>query len=213
MDFIPKNILDYSQEHSSPDPILLDDLYRETNLKVLMPAMISGHLQGRFLSMISKMIKPKRILEIGTYTGYSALSLAEGLSKEGILYTIDHNEELIEIQKRFWDASIYKDQIIGHTGNASQIIPTLNEKWDLVFIDADKHNYLNYYEMILPNMESGSIILADNVLWYGKVTKEIDPNDADTVALDKFNKFVRMDDRVEVLLMPFRDGLSLIRKI
>lgn len=212
MDFIPKSILEYSEEHSSPDTLLLDELYRETNLKVLMPEMISGHLQGRFLSMVSKMVNPKRILEIGTYTGYSTLAMAEGLPSDGLIFTVDHNEELTEIQNRYWNASPFKDQIIGHTGNASNIIPTIKEKWDLVFIDADKQNYLNYYEMVLKNVNSGSIILADNVLWYGKVTKEIDINDADTLALDKFNKFVRNDERVEVLLMPFRDGLSMIRK-
>lgn len=212
MDFIPDHIVNYAEKHTSPDPDLLDKLYRETHLKVLIPAMLSGHLQGRFLSMISHMIKPKRVLEIGTYTGYSALCLAEGLAEKGEIHTIDKNEELQKIQKEHWDASEYKDQIIGRTGDALEIIPKLKDEWDLVFIDADKTNYLNYYEMLLPRMKSNSFVLADNVLWYGKVAGEIDPNDLDTKALDEFNKFVVKDERVDVVLLPVRDGLSLIRK-
>ncbi|NND77202.1 MAG: methyltransferase [Flavobacteriales bacterium] len=212
MDFIPKYIEEYADEHTTADSELLKKLYRDTHLKVLIPAMLSGHLQGRFLSMASHMIRPKRILEIGTYTGYSALCLAEGLADDGSLHTIDKNEELQHIQKEHWDASPYKDQIIGHIGDAREIIPSLKEDWDLVFIDADKTNYQTYYDLLIPNMRSNSFLLADNVLWYGKVAGVIDPEDADTLALDKFNKFVVQDKRVEVVLLSVRDGLSVIRK-
>lgn len=213
MNFIPEHIARYIEIHTSDESSLLNDLYRETQLKVLIPAMISGKLQGRLLSMISKLCNPSRILEIGTYTGYSAICLAEGLDEKGKLFTIDQNEELENIQKRYWKKSGYEDKIIGLTGIAEDIIPTLNEDWDLVFIDADKERYIDYYEMILPNLKKGGIILADNVLWYGKVTEQAEEQDIETKGLQEFNRHVKDDSRVEKIMLPIRDGIYLIRKL
>ena len=164
MDFLPEEINNYVEKHSQPEPALLQKLNRETWQKVLAPRMLSGHLQGRVLSMLSKLINPKNILEIGTYTGYSALCLAEGMQKEGELHTIDINEELHDFQRKYFDASSFGKQIIQHTGNALEIIPKLSKTFDLVFIDADKSNYPKYLEIILPKLQSGSVILSDNVL-------------------------------------------------
>ena len=213
MNFIPEHIARYIEIHTSDESNLLNELYRETHLKVLIPAMISGKLQGRLLSMISKLSKPSRILEIGTYTGYSAICLAEGLDEKGKLFTIDQNEELENIQKRYWKRSGYEDKIIGLTGIAEDIIPTLNEDWDLVFIDADKERYIDYYEMIVPNLKNGGIILADNVLWYGKVTEQAEEQDIETKGLQEFNRHVKDDSRVEKIMLPIRDGIYLIRKL
>ena len=213
MNFIPEHIARYIEIHSSEESDLLNELYRETHLKVLIPAMISGKFQGRLLSMISKLCRPTRILEIGTYTGYSAICLAEGLDEKGKLFTIDKNEELENIQKKYWKRSGYEDKIIGLTGIAEDIIPTLHEDWDLVFIDADKERYIDYYEMILPNLKNGGIILADNVLWYGKVIEEAEEQDIETKGLQEFNRHVKEDSRVEKIMLPIRDGIYLIRKI
>ncbi len=211
MNFTPKHIEAYAEEHSSSQSELLHQLYRETHLKHLIPAMISGPIQGRLLSMISHMLRPKRILEIGTYTGYSTLCLAEGMAKDGEIHTIDINEELIPTQQKFWKQSLYTEQIFSHLGNALEIIPDLKESWDLVFIDADKNNYVNYYEMLLPQMRSDSYIIVDNVLWYGKVAENISSEDMDTLSIDKLNKLVKKDERVEQVLLPVRDGITMIR--
>ncbi len=173
--------------------------------------MLSGHFQGRVLSMISKLIQPKSILEVGTYTGYSALCLAEGLQKKGVLHTIDHNEELENIQHKYFNASAYKNQIKTYIGEALEIIPKINDKFDLVFIDADKTNYSNYYNLIINKMNKGGVILSDNVLWSGKVTKKPNPKDRDTMALISYNKLLKNDPRIETVLLPIRDGLTISR--
>jgi predicted O-methyltransferase YrrM len=173
--------------------------------------MLSGHFQGRVLSMLSKIIAPTSILEVGTYTGYAALCLAEGLQKKGTLHTIDIKEELVSIQKKYFDLSDWKDQIIPHLGNALEIIPTLNTTFDLVFIDADKENYINYFNMIVPLMNPRGIILSDNVLWSGKVLEELNPKDTSTKILLEFNRIVNEDPRVETVLLPIRDGLTVTR--
>lgn len=211
MDFLPKNIEKYVIKHTENEPELLQNLNRETWQKALAPRMLSGHFQGRLLAMISKLLRPKTILEIGTYTGYSALCLAEGLQKEGILHTIDINEELMDLQKKYFDASPYKNNILQYVGNAVDIIPTLNEKFDLVFIDADKANYANYFHAVIEKMNSGGVILSDNVLWSGKVAEKPNPKDKDTKALITYNKFLKDDPRIETILLPIRDGLTISR--
>jgi len=213
MHFISDVLEDYAANHSENEPALLAALNRETMQKVLQPRMLSGHLQGRVLSMIAKLVNPQHILEIGTFTGYATLSLAEGLSKDGTLDTIDINEELYDFQKKYFDLSDWKGQIIQHLGNALNIIPTLAKKFDLVFIDADKENYLNYFEMIVPLMNKGGIILSDNVLWSGKVLEAVKPNDKSTKVLLEYNKMLKDDPRVETVLLPIRDGLTVSRVI
>ena len=173
--------------------------------------MLSGHFQGRLLSMISKLIQPKTILEIGTYTGYSALCLAEGMQNNGVLHTVDRNEELVDIQKKYFDKSDYKKNIVQHLGDALEIIPKINENFDLVFIDADKSNYVNYFNIIIEKMNHGGVILSDNVLWSGKVTEKVNPKDADTLALIEYNKLLKNDIRVESIILPIRDGLTISR--
>ncbi|MFA5297137.1 MAG: O-methyltransferase [Lutibacter sp.] len=211
MSFLPEKIDQYVVNHSQKEPELLQQLNKETWQKVLNPRMLSGDYQGRILSMISKLIQPKSILEIGTYTGYSALCLAEGLQKNGQLFTIDKNVELEGFAKKYFEQSLYNSQIKQLVGNALDIIPTLNEKFDLVFIDADKANYSTYFKMIIGKMNSGGVILSDNVLWSGKVIEKIEPNDKDTKALVEFNKMLNNDDSVETILLPIRDGLSISR--
>ncbi|MCH2489531.1 MAG: O-methyltransferase [Flavobacteriales bacterium] len=213
MDFLPEHIENYVIEHSQAEPELLQQLSRETWQKVLAPRMLSGHLQGRVLSMLSKLIAPKYILEIGTYTGYSAICLAEGMQTSGELHTIDINEELHDLQRRYFDASGYGSQIVQHTGNALDIIPTLSPTFDLVFIDADKHNYPNYLEIVLPKLTKGSVLLSDNVLWSGKVTQAVAPDDADTKALLKYNKALNEHPKLETVVLPIRDGLTISRVI
>ena len=212
MEFISQKLDDYVCAHSENEPELLYELNRETNMNVLRPRMLSGHFQGRVLSMISHMIQPKRVLEIGTYTGYSALCIAEGLHPDGSILTLDTNEELEDLVNDFVSKSPYNNQIECRIGNAMEIIPTLNDEFDLVFIDADKSNYLNYYKMIIDKVPSGGFILIDNVLWSGKVIEEVDPNDVDTNVLLELNKFVHEDERVQEVLLPIRDGLTIIRK-
>jgi caffeoyl-CoA O-methyltransferase len=214
MDFLPKKLDDYVCDHTTSESDLLQQLNRETYSKVLMPRMLSGHLQGRVLSMISHMIRPKRILEIGTYTGYSALCLAEGLAEAGILHTIDINEELESMVRKYIGLAGMESKIQYHIGDATQIIPYLNEKLDLVFIDADKENYSTYYDLVFDKVSPGGYIIADNVLWSGKVLMEepIAAGDKDTLALVAFNERVMNDDRVENVLFPIRDGLMVIRK-
>jgi len=211
MNFLPDNIDQYAAAHSQKEPELLRDLYKETWQKALVPRMISGHFQGRVLSMISKLVRPSSILEIGTYTGYSALCLAEGLQKNGFLHTIDHNEELYDLQKKYFDRSPFKDQIKQYTGEALPILKQLEGPFDLVFIDADKSNYANYFHGVIEKMNPGGVILSDNVLWSGKVVETPDPKDQDTKALIAYNKLVNKDARVESILLPIRDGLTVSR--
>lgn len=211
MDFLPEKINDYIESHSQPEPELLQKLSRETWQKVLAPRMLSGHLQGRVLSMLSKLIQPKYILEIGTYTGYSALCLAEGMQKDGELHTIDINEELLDFQRKYFDESAFGNQIVQHLGNALEIIPEIDQTFDLVFIDADKSNYSNYLEIILPKLKKGSVILSDNVLWSGKVVEKVKKDDIDTQALLKYNQALNTHPRLETVLLPIRDGLTISR--
>lgn len=212
MDFLPDKIDNYVEQHSESEPELLKQLNRETHLKILQPRMLSGAYQGRVLSMISKLVNPKNILEIGTYTGYSALCLAEGIQADGELHTIDINEELYDFQRKYFDKSPYGNQIHQHLGNALEIIPKLNKTFDLVFIDADKGNYPNYFEMIVDKLNPGGIILSDNVLWSGKVTEPVKVDDIDTKALIEYNALLKEDTRVETVILPIRDGLTISRK-
>ncbi|PCI11771.1 MAG: methyltransferase [Flavobacteriaceae bacterium] len=213
MDFLPEKIDTYVCNHSEDEPKILQELSRETWQKVLIPRMLSGHFQGRVLSMISKLVNPKNILEIGTYTGYSALCLAEGMQKLGVLHTIDKNEELASLQKKYFDKSDYKNQIHQHIGNALDILKTLDLNFDLVFIDADKSNYSNYFHAIIDKMNSGGVIISDNVLWSGKVVEAIQPKDKDTPALIAYNTLLKNDPRVETVLLPIRDGLTISRVV
>lgn len=213
MDFLPQNINDYAENHTSPENDILASLNRETHAKILQARMLSGHLQGRVLAMFSHMMRPTRILEIGTYTGYSALCLAEGLADEGKIITIDINEELESFTRRFFEASEYAPKIDYRIGDAAQIIPTLDEMFDLVFIDADKMNYHKYYHLVFDKVRKGGYIISDNVLWSGKVAN-IQPNkkiDKDTQNLLDFNKMCHDDPRTDNILMPLRDGLMISR--
>lgn len=211
MHFISEDLENYVANHSASEPDLLARLDKETHQKILQPRMLSGHFQGRFLSILSKIIHPKHILEIGTYTGYAALCLAEGMQKNGTLDTIDINEELVSIQNKYFQLSPWASQITNHLGAALEIIPTLNKKFDLVFIDADKENYINYFNLIVPKMNTGGVIFSDNVLWSGKVLEEVHPNDDSTKVLIEFNKLLKNDPRVETVLLPIRDGLTVSR--
>ncbi|MFV8321351.1 O-methyltransferase [Flavobacterium sp. LB3P21] len=211
MHFISQELEDYIEQHSEKEPALLAALNKETYQKILLPRMLSGHFQGRVLSMLSKLIRPVNILEIGTYTGYSALCLCEGMQENGQLHTIDIKEELVDFQRKHFDKSPWGKQIVQHLGEAIDIIPTLELKFDLVFIDADKENYLNYFELIVPKMNKGGIILSDNVLWSGKVLEPLQPNDLSTKVLLKYNRLLATDSRVETVLLPIRDGLTVSR--
>lgn len=214
MNFIPENLDNYVVRHSEDEPELLQQLTRETYQKILQPRMLSGHYQGRVLSMLSKLANPKYILEIGTYTGYSALCLAEGMQREGELHTIDINEELYDFQRKYFDKSTYGKYIIQHVGNALNIIPELDKVFDLVFIDADKENYANYFEVIIDKLKPGAIILSDNVLWSGKVLDTtFKKEDTSTPALIAYNKLLKEDKRIETVVLPIRDGLTISRKL
>jgi predicted O-methyltransferase YrrM len=214
MNFLSEELDNYVVIHSQDEPELLQQLNRETYQKILQPRMLSGHYQGRILSMISKLINPKSILEIGTYTGYSALCLAEGMQQSGELHTIDINEELFDFQRKYFDKSGYGEQIFQHLGNALDIIPKLNKTFDLVFIDADKENYVNYFNVIIDIMTPGAIILSDNVLWSGKVLEtKFKKEDTSTPALIEYNKLLKEDKRVETVMLPIRDGLTISRKL
>lgn len=212
MDFISENIQKYSEQFTQPEPPLLQKINRETHLNVLKPRMLSGHLVGRFLAQISKSIQPKRILEIGTYTGYSAICLSEGLASDGKLTTIDKNAELESRVRGYFDEADVTDRIDFKIGNALDVLPSLNENWDLVFMDADKENYLNYFNLVIDHLRPGGLIIADNVLWSGKVVDE-NESDIDTVALRKFNEEVHNDPRVMNVLLPVRDGLMMLTKL
>jgi caffeoyl-CoA O-methyltransferase len=212
MHFLSPQLEDYVAEHSEKEPELLRQLHRETLLKVLQPRMLSGHFQGRVLSLISKLIQPQHILEIGTYTGYSALCLAEGLQKNGKLHTIDINPELVAIQQKYFKASGFAHQIEAHLGNALDIIPKIKAIFDLAFIDADKLNYTHYFDAIVPKMRKGGVILSDNVLWSGKVLPTSEKKtDKTTQAIKDYNKKLADDPRVETILLPIRDGLTVCR--
>ena len=211
MNFLAKEIEDYTISHTEKEPELLAELNRDTWANVMIPRMLSGHLQGRVLSMFSKLIKPDKILEIGTYTGYSALCLAEGLKSNGTLHTLDINEEYTSVANRYFNKSNFKNNIQQHIGQALEIIPTLACKFQLVFIDADKANYSNYFDAIIEKMDIGGLIIADNVLWSGKVTEK--QQDKETTALDNYNKKTVASDRVETVLFPIRDGLMISRKV
>lgn len=212
MEIVNANIEKYCELHSEPENDLLQKVNRETHLEVLMPRMLSGHLQGRFLAMLSKMIRPKYILEIGTFTGYAALCLAEGLVENGKLITIDINEELAPRVNQYFSQYEKASQLQYMNGDAQEIIPNLNEKFDLVFIDADKKNYAKYYEMVFDKVSSGGYIIADNVLWSGKVVDANTKKDADTLNMLAYNEMVANDTRVEAMLVPLRDGLMICRK-
>ncbi len=212
MQFLPEELDDYVVKHSQDEPELLKQLSRETYQKILQPRMLSGHFQGRVLSMISKLINPKNILEIGTYTGYSALCLAEGMQSSGELHTIDIDEELFDFQRKYFDKSGFGHQIFQHLGNALEAIPKLDKTFDLVFIDADKENYSNYFNCVIDKLNSGGIILSDNVLWSGKVIEALQPDDTSTKALIEYNMLLKEDERVETVLLPIRDGLTISRK-
>ena len=213
MHFISQELEDYIEQHSQNEPELLVQLNRETYQKVLQPRMLSGHFQGRVLSMLSKLIRPLTILEIGTYTGYSALCLCEGMQEGGVLHTIDIKEELVDFQRKYFDKSVWGNQIHQHLGDALEVIPNLNLKFDLVFIDADKENYIHYFDLIVPMMNKGGIILSDNVLWSGKVIEAIKDNDLTTKILLEYNQLLKNDARVETVLLPIRDGLTVSRVI
>lgn len=211
MEFINKDIEDYISDHTNKESDLLSKLHRETWSKVLMPRMLSGHIQGQVLSLFSNITSPTNIIEIGTYTGYSALCLAEGLKADGELHTIDINEEHTMIAEKYFNKSKFSKKIKQHIGNAIDIIPKINKKFQLAFIDADKENYSNYFDLLIDKIDINGIIIADNVLWSGKVTKP--KMDKETRALDYYNKKVNSDSRVENVLLSIRDGLMICRKI
>ena len=212
MEFIDQKLDDYVCAQTENEPEVLNELNRKTHLTVLRSRMLSGHFQGRLLSMISHMIQPERILEIGTYTGYSAICLAEGLTENGKLTTIDINEELEDIAREFIQKANLESKIEYIIGDAMQIVPQLDEQFDLVFIDADKKNYCNYYHLVFDKVKPGGYILADNVLWSGKVVEDYEALDSETKIIMDYNKMVHEDPRVQEILLPIRDGLMLARK-
>lgn len=212
MDFLSAELQAYVEQHTQPESDLLHKINRETHLSILSPRMLSGHLQGRVLSMLSHMVKPKNILEIGTYTGYSALCLAEGLQSDGKLVTIDMNEELESKVRAYFKDSGYGDKIDFIVGNAQEIIPTLSYKWDIVFVDADKQSYTKYFEQTLPQLKKGGFMIIDNVLWSGKVADKT-KDDKVTEAIRDFNRMIHESKEVENVLFPIRDGLMILRKL
>jgi predicted O-methyltransferase YrrM len=213
MDFISEKLTEYISKNSNIEPEILARLNQETHQKILKPRMLSGHIQGRFLSMLSKMKSPSTILEIGTYTGYGTLCLLEGLKEDGKIFTIDRNEELLKIQNKYFEESGKRDKIIQLTGNAKEILNDLNETYDLVFIDADKENYIEYFKQVSERLNKNGIIISDNVLWSGKVLDSSLEKDEETNALVNFNKILNEDKRFETVILPLRDGLSMSRLI
>lgn len=211
MHFLSEDLECYAEQHSEQEPPLLTALTRETHLRILQPRMLSGHLQGRFLSLLSRLLAPTYIVEIGTFTGYATLCLAEGLMPSGRLHTIEANEEYEEIQNKYFGQSPYREQIIQHFAPALEVLPTLPDGIDMVFIDADKKNYLNYLEVVLPKMRPGGVILSDNVLWSGKVVEPVKDSDKHTQIFMEYNKRLATDPRLETVLLPIRDGLSVSR--
>lgn len=212
MHFLPELTEKYTEAHTQVgEQELLKDLERRTYIEVMRPQMLSGHLQGQFLAFLSRMIRPKYVLEIGTYTGYSAICLAQGVQTLGELHTIDSNPEVAEIAHRFIAASAQADKIFTYQGDAMELVPEMDFEWDLIFIDADKINYSNYYDLLLPKIKIGAYIIADNVLWNGQVPKGSKEKRA--AALDAFNKKIQADERVKNVLLPLRDGLMMIEKV
>ncbi len=209
---LDQDIIDYVGKYTTPEDEVLKELYRETHVKVLHPHMLAGHLQGRILEMISRMIRPHNILEIGTYTGYSAICLAKGLSGGGKLHTIERNDELQDFSRKYFKKAGLENKIIQYTGEAREIIPGLGFSFELVFIDSDKDEYLHIYNQVFDKVPAGGYILADNALWEGKVTGKTVTGDTETRSIMEFNDFIRNDDRVENLILPVRDGLMIIRK-
>lgn len=208
-----RELSDYILKHSTPEDDVLHELYRETNLKVVYPRMVTGHLQGKILEMISCMIRPQRILEIGTYTGYSAICLAKGLRDNGMLHTIEINDELRDMALKYFDKAGLQNKIILHNGDAFKIIPALKEEFDLVFIDGNKQQYLEYYQLAFPKVAPGGFILADNVLWDGKVLQESKQTDKETKGIIDFNNYLVRDVRIEQIIVPIRDGFTIIKKL
>lgn len=213
MNFLPEQIEKYVDSHTREEPEVLKKLNRETYAKVMMPQMLSGHVQGRFLKMICTMVNPSQIMDIGTFTGYSSICLAEGLKEGGMVHTIDINEELHPMVIRYIKEAGLENKIKTYVGNALNIIPTLNYTFDLVFIDADKTNYSKYFELAIHKLRPGGFIVADNVLWSGKVTEPFHKSDEETRAIMAYNDMVMRDPRVENVLVPMRDGLMIARKI
>lgn len=213
MHLIDEDIWGYICKHSSKEEKLLSELRRETEIKCLNPIMLSSVFQGNLLSVISKIKNPRKILEIGTYSGYSTLCLADGLSDDGQIHTIDKNEELLHIQNKYFDKSIHQKKIIQHTGNALNIIPNLNLKFDIVFIDADKENYSEYLKMILPNMNKGAVLITDNILWHGKVVNQDKEIDYKTRKIAEFNKNLANESSLRSIIIPIRDGISIAVKL
>ncbi len=212
MDFLPEELEAYAVEHTSDEDKVLAQLNRDTHANVLRPRMLSGHLQGRLLSFVSRMMRPERILELGTYTGYSAICLAEGLAPGGKLHTIDHNAELESFAAKYIAKAGYQEQIIQHTGEALDVIPTLAETFDLVFMDADKVNYVQYFDMIYLKMRKGAVLIADNVLWSGKVLDAEENPDEETEGIIRFNRHMKTHSGIRHLLLPLRDGIMLVEK-
>ena len=213
MNYINEHLEDYIIKHSQQEPRILKDLNRETNLKVLQPRMISGAHQGRLLSIISKIISPTKILEIGTFTGYSTLCLSEGLTKDGRIHTVDINEELYDLQRKYFKKSPFNDNIIQHLGNALEVIPTMDNNFDLIFLDADKNNYPEYLDILISKLKIGGVLLSDNVLWDGKVLNPISEKDISTKAIVKYNKLLSQREDMDNVILPIRDGLTISRKI
>ena len=213
MDFSNKEIYNYIDNHSSKESDILYELRRETELKCLNPIMLSGKIQGNFLAIISKLIKPFNVLEIGTYTGYSTLCIAEGLNPAGMIHTIDKNEELLQIQNKYFEKSGLRNQIKQYTGDALAIIPKFKFDFDMVFLDADKENYVKYLELILPILKPGGILLTDNVLWHGKILESSENQDRVTRLIDNFNKKILEDKSLKTVMLPIRDGISLTLKL
>ena len=213
MDFSNKEIYNYIDNHSSDESDILYELRRETELKCLNPIMLSGKIQGNFLAIISKLIKPFNVLEIGTYTGYSTLCIAKGLSPAGMIHTIDKNEELLQIQNKYFEKSGLRNQIKQYTGDALAIIPKLKFDFDMVFLDADKKNYVKYLELISPILKPGGVLLTDNVLWHGKILESSENQDRVTRLIDNFNKKILEDKSLKTVMLPIRDGISLTLKL
>ena len=213
MDFVDKKIMEYIINNSEDEPELLKELAKETYQKILQPRMLSGHPQGRILSLLSKIIRPKRILEIGTYTGYGTICLAEGLGKDGRIITIDKNEEIVKFQNKYFDKSGFRDKIIQLNGDALDLIETLDDKFDIIFLDADKENYIEYYKSISNKLNNGGILISDNVLWSGKVLESNKSDDIETKVLNEFNQILKDDKKFETIIIPIRDGISISRLI